>query len=70
MLVVVVVNGRYMFDSIVVLCEVLPTYTDEEGSCGSGQRLFCFLKVSHASFSVLNTAPAIILCSVVAFVGI
>lgn len=31
---------------------------------------FSFLNLSQASFSVLNTAPAIILCSVVALVEI
>src|SRR5271155_745910 len=34
------------------------------------QRPFSALNLSHASFSVLKTAPAIILCSVVAVVGI
>ena len=32
-------------------------------------RPFSFLKTSHASLSVLNTAPLIITCSVVAVVG-
>lgn len=34
------------------------------------QRLFSWRNLSHASLSVLNTAPAIIRCSVVAVVGI
>lgn len=33
-------------------------------------RPFSDLNLSHASFKVLNTAPAIILCSVVASLGI
>ena len=41
-----------------------------DGSTPVAYRLFCVLKISHASFRVLNTAPAIILCSVVASVGI
>lgn len=31
---------------------------------------FSFLNLSHASFNVLKTAPAIIFCSVVALTGI
>ena len=37
---------------------------------GCGYILFSLLNLSHASLSVLKTAPAIIRCSVVASVGI